>query len=173
MVDQSEGASPTAEDLEDEIRNKCMSTASIPTRQADWEAGREAAARRAEELRFDTGPTIAEQIRALSYPGPSGAQDAPISEICGKTYYSANRIVCTALKGHEEGKHNWMPAETVAEGAQDAPQPHPADDLAHERIRLAALESLLPGRAANAAQTDWGKGYIEGWVAKSQAKEGM
>ena len=68
MVDQSEGASPTAEDLEDEIRNKCMSTASIPTRQADWEAGRDAVVKRLEELTFFE---TAEQMQLLSYPGPS------------------------------------------------------------------------------------------------------
>src|ERR1035441_2308103 len=59
MVDQSEGA----------------------TRQADWEAGRDAAAleieiEAASEYR-SLAKAICKRIRALSYPGPSGAQDAP------------------------------------------------------------------------------------------------
>src|ERR1039458_1822514 len=47
--------------------------------------------------------------------------------------------------------------------AQDAPQPQ-SDE------RRNALESLSPGRTVNAAQTDWGKGYIEGWVARAKSQ---
>ena len=47
--------------------------------------------------------------------------------------------------------------------AKSAPQPQ-SDE------RRNALESLLPGRATNAAQTDWGKGYIEGWMARGKSQ---
>jgi hypothetical protein len=49
------------------------------------------------------------------------------------------------------------------ESKSDAPQPQ-SDE------RRNALESLLPGRAVNAAQTDWGKGYIEGWIGPDELR---
>src|ERR1017187_3568459 len=62
--------------------------ASLPTRQADWEAGRDAAATFVDTLDF----LIAKRIRYLSYPGPSGATNMPQSEQtwpctrCGKSH---------------------------------------------------------------------------------------
>ena len=53
--------------------------------------------------------------------------------------------------------------DSTCEIDHDAPQPQ-SDE------RRNALESLLPGRAVNAAQTDWGKGYIEGWMARAKSQ---
>ena len=83
--------------------------------------------------------------------GPSGTQDAPTKN-------------CEHERVDEDGYCRKCGSDTRGGFclAQDAPQPQNA-----EEERRNALESLLPGRAANAAQTDWGKGYIEGWIARA------
>ena len=77
-----------------------------------------------------------------------------------------DEITCRDEWHREKGEYaDRLDCPTCGHSSEDAPQPQ-SDE------RRAALESLLPGRAVNTAQTDWGKGYIEGWLAKSQAKEG-
>src|ERR1017187_5940170 len=85
-------------------------------------------------------------------PGPSGAQDAPIKN-------------CEHERVDEDGYCRKCGSDTRGGFclAQDAPQPQSEE-------RRNALESLLPGRAVNAAQTDWGKGYIEGWLARAKSQ---
>src|ERR1017187_9772902 len=118
-----------------------------------------------------------------------GAQDAPIKNCehervdedgyCRKCGSDTRGGFCLAqdapqprcafcnmpIKFPRQGCPNIANTGWCCEFKADAPQPQ-SDE------RRAALESLLPGRAVNTAQTDWGKGYIEGWLAKSQAKEG-
>ena len=143
MVDQSEGASPTkheyvtngasrdpccdvcGEEWGDPIHthNRGRKAKELPTRQADWEAGRDAAAleieiEAASEYR-SLAKAICKRIRALSYPGPSGATKLP--EIVSPT---EQLVTC---KGQPE-PHIRIHAcrEPIVEvtgpsGAQDAP----------------------------------------------------
>jgi hypothetical protein len=190
---RSEGASPTW------MRKVAMDICA--TRQADWEAGRDAAKEVATAwatsisctahdndpcCHVRTGREIEGRIAAIPYPGPSGATNMPQSEQtwpctrCGKSHRQLEGCFLGPLGAQDAPTKNCEHERVDEDGycrkcgsdtrggfclAQDAPQPQ-SDE------RRNALESLLPGRAVNAAQTDWGKGYIEGWLAKSQAKEG-